>query len=248
MPPILEPHAFSLLQKQPNIFHGVFSRHGGCSTAPFASLNVSFGVGDEPHDVEQNRQQIKNHFNIKSLISARQVHGKRVAVISSPQASTEIDGVDALICSVPGTGILIQQADCQAILLYDPRRKIIAGIHSGWQGSVANIIGETIQTMTMTFGSKPADLVAGISPSLGPCCAEFTHYKKELPQEMHPFQTTANHFDFWAISTKQLVATGVHKENIEINGTCTKCSDQFFSYRRNKTTGRFCSVIGLHHE
>jgi YfiH family protein len=248
MPSTLEPHTFAFLQKQPSIFHGLFSRHGGCSPPPFASLNVSFGVGDDPHNVEQNRQHIKDHFKIAPLISARQVHGKRVAVISTPQDSNEIDGVDALICSVPGTGILIQQADCQAILLYDPKQKIVAGIHSGWQGSVANIIGETIQTMTLTFGSKPIDLIAGVSPSLGPCCAEFIHYKTELPQEMYPFQTTPNHFDFWAISASQLQAAGVYKENIEINGTCSKCSDQFFSYRRNKTTGRFCSIIGLRHE
>lgn len=244
----LEPQSFALFSCQNEIFHGLFSRHGGYSPAPFNSLNISFGVGDDTQNVNENRTRIKHHFGIKTLISAKQVHGKQIAIITEPQDSCEIDGFDALICSVPGIGIMIQQADCQAVLVYDPKNKIVAGIHSGWQSSVANIIGTTIQTMAFTFGTKPNDLVAGISPSLGPCCAEFIHHKTELPNAWQRFQASPNHFDFWDISKKQLLDAGIKDHNIAINGTCTKCSDDYFSYRRNKQTGRFCSVIGLRHE
>lgn len=245
---MIEIHSIPTLAKEKGIFHGITSRHAGCSPPPFDSLNVSFGVGDTTQNVQENRQQVQEHFGIKTLISARQVHGKQVAIITEPQESCEIDGFDAIICSVPDIGIMVQQADCQAILLYDPQTKIVAGIHSGWQGSVANIIGETINMMTLTFGTTPNDVIAGISPSLGPCCAEFVNFKTELPMTMHGFQTRPNHFDFWAISKKQLMDAGLPENNIDTKGTCTKCSDQFFSYRRNKTTGRFCSIIGLRHE
>ncbi len=249
MPPQpLKPQTIPVLDKEQNIFHGIFSRHGGCSPAPFNSLNVSFGVGDDRQNISNNRQRILDYFGAKTLISAQQVHGKQIAIITEPQDSYEIEGFDALICSVAGIGIMIQQADCQGILLYDPQKKIVAGIHSGWQGSVANIIQETISTMTTTFGCLPSDLIAGISPSLGPCCAEFVHFETTLPKAFHNFQIKPNHFDFWAISKEQLITAGVHVENVEINKTCTKCSDDFFSYRRNKQTGRFCSVIGLCHE
>ncbi len=244
----IKPQTLPRLHHEQGIFHGSFNRHGGQSAPPFTSLNVSFGVGDNEQDVLDNRIRIQDHFGISTLISARQVHGKNVAIITEPQESCEIDGYDAIICSVPGVGIMIQQADCQAILLYDPLKKIVAGIHSGWQGSVANIIGETINTMALTFNSNPADLVAGVSPSLGPCCAEFINFKSELPASLHKHQASPNHFDFWAISTKQLMDAGVQQSNIDHSETCTKCSKDFFSYRRNKQTGRFCSVIGLRHE
>ncbi len=244
----LEPLHMPILHKESGIFHGSFPRNGGCSPPPFNSLNVSFGVGDMPQNVTENRQLIQNYFGITTLISARQVHGAQVAVITEPQGSCEIDGFDAIICSVPDIGIMIQQADCQAILLYDPKHRVVAGIHSGWQSSVANIIQTTIRTMTLTFGTRPINLLAGISPSLGPCCAEFVNFKTEFPEEMQQFQTSRNHFDFWKMSTQQLITAGVQKNNISVNGTCSKCSKNFFSYRRTKQTGRFCSIIGLRHE
>jgi YfiH family protein len=245
---MIQVHSVPLLSREKGIFSGICSRHGGCSPAPYKSLNVSFGVGDSVQNVSENRQRIQDYFKIKTLISARQVHGRQVAVITASQDSSEIDMVDALVCSAPGVGIMIQQADCQAVLLYDPRKKIVAGIHSGWKGSVVNIIQETINVMNLSFGCVPDDLLAGISPSLGPCCAEFIHYKTELPKEMHGFQVRPNYFDFWAISKKQLLDAGLHEENIDITGICTRCSDDYFSYRRNRETGRFCSVIGLSHE
>ena len=245
---MIQVDSIALLDREKGIFSGICSRHGGCSQVPYKSLNVSFGVGDATLNVSENRQRIGEYFNITTLMSARQIHGKQVAVITEPQDSSEIDGVDALVCSVPGIGLMIQQADCQAILLYDPGKKVVAGVHSGWQGSVANILQETIRIMALTFGCVPCDLIAGISPSLGPCCAEFIHFKTELPKEMHFFQTTKNHFDFWKVSKKQLLDAGVSEDHIEITGVCTKCSDDYFSYRRNRKTGRFCSVIGLRHE
>lgn len=245
---MIKPSLAPIFSNEKDIFHGFFTRHGGCSPPPYLGLNVSFGVGDKPSHVHENRQRIQNHLGSKSLISARQTHGKRVAIITEPQESAELDGFDGLICSVPGIAIMIQQADCQGVLLYDPAKKIVAAVHSGWQGSVANIIQETISTMTLTFGSEPRDLLAGISSSLGPCCAEFVNFKTELPMEFQKFQTSPNHFDFWGISKKQLMSEGVLESHIDINGTCTKCSDNFFSYRRNRLTGRCCSVIGLRHE
>jgi copper oxidase (laccase) domain-containing protein len=96
----------------------------------------------------------------------------------------------------------------------------------------------------------PANLLAVISPSLGPCCAEFIHYKNELPAWMHAFQIRPHHFDFWAISRKQLLDAGVLPGHIDTAGLCTRCNSRFFSYRRARATadgitGRNGSVIGL---
>lgn len=238
-------HTFASLADQPGLSHGCFHRHGGISPAPYDSLNVSFGVGDMADNVRHNRLQVKKALGCKTLISTRQVHGVKVAVASAMSGDQELDGFDALITNEPGVALLIQQADCQAILLHDPEQKAIANIHCGWQGSVANIIAVTVSQMIDSFASEPAHIKAAISPALGPCCAEFIHYKEELPEDFHPFAVSANHFDFPAISAMQLKKSGLRPEHIDVAGICTKCNQDWFSYRRNRHTGRFCTAIGL---
>lgn len=226
--------------------HGVSSRLGGVSPAPYNSLNLSFGVGDTEVNVWENRRCVKAALGIPVLASARQVHGNAAWVIDGPlDRDTELAGYDALITNQPGVALLIQQADCQAVLLHDPGRNVVAAIHAGWRGSVVGLIGKTIRIMAERFGTDPTDLMAGISPSLGPCCAEFVNYRTELPESFHGYQVSANHFDFWAISRDQLHEAGVRSENIEIARICTKCSPDYFSFRRERVTGRFGSVIML---
>ena len=229
----------------------MFNRLGGCSPEPFDSLNLSYHTGDDGTLVRANRARIMEVLGLQWLVSVKQVHGDGIRVIESAEALEEEDeGYDALISTVPGTGILIQQADCQAILLADIPKKIIAAVHCGWRGSVLNIIGTTVQHLTSHFQLNPASLRAVISPSLGPCCAEFVHYRSELPQWMHPFQVRPNYFDFWAMSRTQLLQAGVLSEHIDTVKICTRCNHGFFSYRRatqgnNGITGRHGSIIGL---
>ncbi len=230
-----------------------FDRHGGAGVSVFSTKNVSFGVGDEDVVVRKNRELVRRALRLSTLVSARQVHGDRVHCYSgevSGELSGEIDGVDALITERPGAGLMIQQADCQAVLLFDPVRPAIAAIHCGWRGSVAGIIGKIIARMGECFGTDPANLQAAVSPSLGPCCAEFIHYKKELPEAFHSFQVRDSFFDFWAITRWQLEEGGVSRDAITVAGICTACSPDYFSYRRacrtrDGVTGRNCSVIAL---
>lgn len=232
------------------ITHGMFDRHHGTSLPPYSSLNSSYGVGDKSNNVEANRQRIKNNLNIRFLLSARQVHGSKVHTDSKITDDREVDGYDALITNQLNVGLLIQQADCQALLLHDPVQEVIAAIHCGWRGNVANIIKSTIVKMREEFQVSPAHLNVAISPSLGPCCAEFINYQTELPEHLHTFQVKPNHFDLWEISSKQLVEAGVKPSNIDVTGVCTCCNSDYFSYRRavkqgDPITGRQASVICL---
>jgi len=221
-------------------------RHGGASEAPYHSRNVGLHVGDAEALVLRNRALIKEALGLPRLISAKQVHGASVLNVDwLLDADEEYAGHDALMTNISDVGLMIQQADCQAIMLYDPEHGAVANIHSGWRGSVANIIAKTVAAMTMAYGTRPASLFAAISPSLGPCCGEFINYRKELPEAFHRYQVQANHFDFWAISRDQLRDSGVRSEQIEIAGRCTACDGNYFSYRRDRITGRFASVIGL---
>ena len=100
--------------------------------------------------------------------------------------------------------------------------------------------------MQKQFKCDPAQLVAGIGPSLGPCCAEFIHYRKEIPEIYWPYKEANDHFNFWAISRDQLTDAGLLPDNIEISNMCTCCNTALiFSYRAEGQTGRFAAVIGL---
>jgi YfiH family protein len=228
-----------------NLVHGVFGRHGGVGAAPYHSLNLSFGVGDDPTTVLANRALLKKALELTTLVSARQVHGDRVlAITTQPAADFEAEGYDALITNCR-TGLMVQQADCQAVIIHDPDTPALGLAHAGWRGSVAGIIGGTVRAMTETFGSDPARLRAAISPSLGPCCAEFVDYRRELPAWMHDFQVRDDYFDFPAITARQLAVAGVSPERISRAGLCTRCTADYFSYRRDRVTGRFATVAAL---
>lgn len=229
----------------------LFNRHGGVSRPPWDSLNIGYSVGDDREDVAANRQRVKRAGGVSVLVTAKQVHGDTVHVVHDD--STEdlaIDSCDSLITDRQGVGLFIQHADCQAIMLYDPVKRVIGAIHSGWRGSVLNIAAKTVTEMTRFFDCAPSSLLALISPSLGPCCAEFVNYREELPESFTSYMVGENHFDFWQITRKQLSDCGVLEGNISLPDTCTKCSGDFFSHRRavqenDGITGRNCSLIML---
>lgn len=239
----------NLLQQHNLFFHGFFDRHGGVSPPPWDSLNVSHGVGDHSENVVFNRNMIKKRLNFKCLISARQIHGTDIHHVEKiPENAAEITGYDAFITDIAGIGLMVQQADCQAVVFADPVRLAVGIAHTGWRGSVANIIAKTIQAMKNTFLTDPADLMAAISPSLGPCCAEFINYRKELPAKFHKFKNNMDHFNFWDISRSQLENAGVQQDNISIASVCTVCNKEYFSYRREGNTGRGATIIGIKDE
>jgi YfiH family protein len=230
----------------PEICHGIFTRNNGLSSLPYAGLNVSFDVGDDPSNVMKNRNAISDIMAGTDFVYLRQVHGTDVIVLDDDHFgwNRKAPEGDAVITDKQNISLLITVADCQAVLIYDPVKKVTANIHSGWRGSINNIIGRTIKSMKKRFGSTAEDIVAGIGPSLGPCCAEFVNHKKEIPERYRDFMVNEDHFDFWAISDHQLCDSGVLPENIHNAGMCTKCNtDLFFSYRSEKKTGRFAAVI-----
>jgi YfiH family protein len=231
--------------------HGITTRRGGYSTTPFQELNLALGVGDDPAAVARNRRRVFRRFAGRPVL-LRQVHGVRVVTVARKDAGLVVGGGppptegDALITDVPGVALTVLVADCQAVLLYDPVRGVVGNVHSGWRGSVGNIIGAAVGAMAARFGCRPEDIRAGVGPSLGPCCAEFIHYRRELPPAFWDYRVGARHFDFWAASFDQLTTAGLRPERIRISRVCSRCrSGEFFSYRAARITGRFAAVIGL---
>jgi len=235
--------------------HGVFTRHGGVSRPPYSTLNTAWNNGDSPDAVRENLLRVRNALALDRLVASPQVHGDTIHSIEEETLDRAEERFpilvtppgDALATSLRGVGLVIKIADCQAIFLVDPVRGVIANVHSGWRGSVLNLAGKTVGFLRDRFGCRPGDVLAAVSPSLGPCCAEFRNYRDELPEAFIPFQVKPLYFDFWTITQRQLTEAGIEPEHIEIAGRCTVCeTGDFFSYRGEKpSTGRMAAVVGL---
>ncbi len=244
---------FPLLAGLPQLVHGVFGRHGGVSRSPYTSLNAAWTNGDREAAVCENLKRVRQALNLEELVAAPQVHGDTIVVVDDntlppvdPQVLVRVaPPADALVTQLHGIGLMIKVADCQAVFLVDPVQKVVANVHCGWRGSVLGILGKVVRLLRERFQSRPADLIATIGPSLGPCCAEFRNYPQELPVSFLPFKIGGKHFDFWAISRWQLQQAGILPEHIEAADQCTVCGvDRFFSYRAEKLTGRMAAVVG----
>ena len=182
-------------------------------------------------------------FAMEDAVMADQIHGDRIMEVD--ERPDELPQCDAFITKQKDLPIMVKIADCQGILIYDPTTHSAAAVHSGWRSSALNILGKAVRRMQEVFGSSPADLLAAISPSLGPCCATFSDPKRELPAFCYPFIGDDNHVDFWSLSITQLQAAGVPPDHIELSGQCTKCQPGFLSYRKGDS-GRMGVFVKLY--
>lgn len=239
---------FELFQEFKEIKQAIFLRKGGCSQGSYDSLNTGFQSGDQKEHVQENIRRIHQIFEEESrsrcdLIAAIGCHGNQIALVEE-KTPKEIAAVDGLITQMSGKMLMMRHADCQVALIYDPIKKAIANVHAGWRGSSLNIYKEAISFMKHTFDSHPANLLVGITPSLGPEEAQFIHYQRELPKPFWDFQPREYYFDFWAISRFQLEQEGVLPHHIEIAHLSTyQNPHDFYSYRRDKITGRHATCF-----
>ena len=245
LPLLALPH----LAAQSGLVHAITTRAGGVSRPPHQSLNLSRSGDDAPAAVAENRRRLQRALAPGRLVFSRQVHGAAVAALKQPVDACDFPVVgtaDAIVTDQPGLLLTILVADCQAVMMFDPQRRVVANIHSGWRGSIANVIGATVAVMRRDFGCRPGDILAGTGPSLGPCCAEFRNYRREIPSSLWSYRVADHHFDFWRLSRDQLTAAGLAADRIGLGRICTRCHpERFYSYRAGDKTGRFAAVIGM---
>lgn len=260
---------FAALDQQLRVSHAVFTRHGGVSAAPFATLNASVAVGDDAAAVRENKRRMAGILGL-GLVSVTPVHGAEVVAVEAPgasfaawRASLRATEADAMMTDVPGLALFWAYADCMPILLFDPRHAAVALVHAGWRGTARGIAGRTVAAMRQRYGTRPADLLAGMAPSIGKCCYTLTAADREQFRAdpfiwAHtPFERAARPdgdriyaVDLWASNRAQLLTAGLRPERIEAAELCTGChTDQFYSNRIERAgTGRFGVGIGLRPE
>lgn len=238
------------------LVHAVFGRHGGVSPAPFNSLNMSVTVGDSLDNVRENRRRALRAVNLPEddFADTWLVHGTRTLVATTNRhvKTTPPEQADALVTNVSGVNLFMRYADCVPIFLYDPVQHAIGLAHSGWRGTVNGSTQSAVQTMVSAFGSRPADILAGIGPSISVARyavgAEVVQAARAaFPQHPEVIVETDGqpHFDLWAANRIALEQVGVRQ--IELSGWCTAThTDHFFSHRGDRgQSGRFGAVIAL---
>lgn len=240
--------------KFPHIAHGVTTRHGGTSPAPFDTLNLSSHVGDEVARVNENLNRVHAALGLEraATVDANQAQADQVARVTRAERGTRIQGVDGLITNVRGIPLLLRFADCVPILFYDPAHHAIGLAHAGWRGTVGKVVTNTLNAMRDTFDTRPDDLLACIGPSIGPCCYEIGADVRRRVETAFPDthelllrKNGTTHLNLWESNAVQLRALGVR--NVEIAGVCTADhTHDFYSWRReNAATGRFAALIAL---
>ena len=154
----------------------VTARDGGVSTGPYATLNLSLTVGDDPDRVLENRRRLASALGVSpgNFVFARQVHGAGARIVGQADrgrgAFTPQDAIadtDALVTTDPDTVLAILTADCVPIVLHDPVAGVLACVHAGWRGTVARVCAAAVTAMT-SLGSRPSDVIAGLGPAADP--------------------------------------------------------------------------------
>jgi YfiH family protein len=238
---------FERLMAVPGVAHGISTRGGGVSSGACATLNVSYAVGDVPGNVDENLRRLAMAFDRQpeQLFWPYQVHGRTVVEVTPSTPGRP--RCDVLITRSVERMLLLRFADCTPVLIADPKRRAVAGVHAGWRGSAVRAAEAAVEALESAFGSRPADLVAGIGPAIGPCCYTVGPDVVDAFSD-RPWLLQDGKLDLWSANREALTGAGVPAEQIELAAICTQCqSERFFSHRANggQPAGRFAAVIGL---
>jgi YfiH family protein len=246
---------FDLLD-QLKLVHAIFTRKGGVSDAPWQSLNVGGTVGDEPERVRENRQRSFRALDLNpaSIYDVWQVHGREVVFVDKPRRPDEAYyQADIILTDRPGVTLFMRFADCVPIMLYDPRQGVAGLVHAGWRGTVQHAPAAAVQAMQTNYHCQPADIFAGIGPSIGahhyPVGEEVVRQVQKAFGPQAPWflsqQNGKTNLDLWAANRAVLENCGV--KNIETSRLCTACNPgDWYSHRgESGRTGRFGALITL---
>jgi len=238
------------------VTQAVYTRQGGVSPEPWASLNLGGTVGDDLERVRENRRRAleATGSDPASVYDVWQVHGDAVALAEAPRSpqSPHLQA-DAILTDRPGVTLMMRFADCVPVFLYDPQRRVAGIAHAGWMGAVKGTVRTAVETMLSRYGSASRDIRAAIGPSIGP-----DHYEVGMDvvaQVRQAFGGAApgllrvrdgrTFFDLWSANRWLLEQAGVCQ--IEVVGLCTACHlADWYSHRAEKgRTGRFGAVLAL---
>lgn len=239
----------NLIGQFPGLVAAQSTRHGGGSAAPYASLNLGLTSGDNPAQVQENRQIFCRQLDIAPdrVVFAQQVHGSAVIRVVAPGP---VPNCDALITDQPGLFLAVFVADCTPILIYDSRTRAVGAAHAGWRGTVGGVVANTLAAMTAQFGTQPSDCHAYIGTCIGPTAFEVgdeVAVRFAEPCKQWDAQAAKYKVDLKAANCQQLIDTGVPPAQIGVSPHCTVLHNaDYFSYRaEGPASGRMVALVGI---
>lgn len=238
------------LEKTGAVKHLFSTRAGGVSRGVYASMNLSYGRGDEKEAVDENFRRIAVCMDCEpgDMVCSDQTHTANIRLVTSADKGKGIicpkdyRDVDGLITKEKGIVLCTFFADCVPLFFVDPVKGAIGLSHSGWKGTVQKIGKKTVEEMGKAFGTDPADLHAAIGPSICQACYEVSNDVIEQFQEVFSekvwerlFYKTAPgkyRLDLWEANRQIMLEAGIPKEQIEVTDLCTCCNSEYlFSHR-----------------
>ncbi len=231
----------------------IFStRRGGVSPAPYATLNLGGGVGDDPGRVEENWRRLGRAagFPPELVVRGRQVHGAAVQVVR--RRGGPPGECDALVTAEAGPVLAVLAADCAPIYIVSSERPAVALVHAGWRGCLAGVGPAAVAALAREAAVPASGLTAVIGPSIGPCCYRVgeevaTAFARAFGAAAVLRRDGEVRVDLWAANRAALVAAGIAPRQVLVVGLCTACHrDLFFSHRaEGGRTGRMAALAWI---
>ncbi|MFE7270859.1 peptidoglycan editing factor PgeF [Streptomyces sp. NPDC057623] len=224
-------------------------RWGGVSAAPYEQLNLGGAVGDDPEAVLTNRELAAKSLGLGpgEVVWMNQVHGADVVEVDGPWRDRPVPDVDAIVTAQRGLALAVLTADCVPVLLADPVAGIAGAAHAGRPGMIAGVVPAVLRAMT-DLGAEPSRIVVRTGPAV---CGRCYEVPEAMRAEVSAVEPTAHAETSWGTPAVD-VAAGVHAQlgrlgvrDREQSPVCTLESDDHFSYRRDRTTGRLAGYVWL---
>jgi YfiH family protein len=231
----------------PKNVHAVCTtREGGGSSAPFDTFNLSDRVGDKPIAVDNNRAHLIEWLSLPARpVWLQQVHGNTVVEVGKLNGDVQ---ADAAMAESAGLVCVVTTADCLPVLFCDQKGTRVAAVHAGWRGLAAGVLEATVVAM-----ARPVDqLYAWLGPAIGPQSFEVGGEVRAVfvakdPTNSSAFKPSQN--ARWLANIYQLAINTLRAQGVSqiFGGRYCTFSDpkRFYSYRRDKRTGRMASLIWI---
>lgn len=218
-------------------------RTGGCSQAPYGTLNLGVGYGDDDAAVAKNRRRLLAALGIEGLgerlVNPLQVHGSEVLVVASGEEAAvgqareaARQGVDAVVCQAANVPVLLLGADCPLVVMVAPGA--FAVVHSGWRGTIERICAKALAKLVELCGCDPSQVLCYVGPHISGADYQVSpelaqRFARAFGPEVTP---DATHLDLGAAIRATLLLEGVGEQAIwDQSPSTATCISRFFSYR-----------------
>jgi len=245
--------------------HGFSTRLGGVSVGAYATMNLSFTMGDTPEHVSENYRRMAAALGVETdnMTSVWQAHTDVVRVVTMDDAgkgitkAKETTSCDGMVTQTKGLTLVTLHADCLPLYFFDPVTGSIGLAHSGWRGTQQKIGLRTLEKMEQTFGTKREDVLAGIGPGISQPAFEvgrevFDAFLNSAdgPWDDAIFAPTSTGkylLDLPKANELLLLASGIKRQHLSTAGRCTfNDRNLFYSHRRDGTVrGSMAAFLGM---